>query len=315
MSQPETELDDSTTDDAVMEQLQRKREAAVEGAEAEEEEDEPEVEAEEASAEEPEEPEADEDPEIDLGDLKAKKSQILAWKQGEMKDADYRRKTAEVAEAKRIAQAQQERVEQERSHYANQLDVLIGQLQAELVGDQQQLARLAQEDPGEWVRQNVIHQQRFQRLQQAAAERQALGQREQQAKQARQSDFIKEQVSTLKETIPEWRDDAAMQQELQDVDQFLKRNGFNDNDDLTPFMDSRAYLLIRKAWLADKQATARVAAKDKQVHKQPPKPLKAGSAQTPIKAGEDAYKAALRQAKSGKEDDLMALLAAKRRNA
>src|SRR3546814_18649337 len=53
-----------------------------------------------------------------------KKSEILAWKAGEMKDADYRRKTAEAAEAKREVLAERERIEQERSHYANHLDVV-----------------------------------------------------------------------------------------------------------------------------------------------------------------------------------------------
>src|SRR3546814_9263310 len=59
-----------------------------------------------------------------------KKSEILAWKAGEMKDADYRRKTAEAAEAKREVLAERERIESERSHYANHLDVVLGSLQA-----------------------------------------------------------------------------------------------------------------------------------------------------------------------------------------
>ena len=175
-SQPETELSEDVVneDTAILEQLARKREQAEAPSE-------PEVEGEEAATEaetpDPEAPEVEDDPEIDLGDLKAKKSEILAWKQGEMKDADYRRKTAEAAEAKREAQAQYERVQQERTHYANQLDVLIGQLQTELVGDQQALAQLATKDPIEWVRQNATMQQKIQRFQRAVDERQAIVQR------------------------------------------------------------------------------------------------------------------------------------------
>lgn len=45
-----------------------------------------------------------------------------------MKDADYRRKTAEAAEAKREAQAERERIAVERSHYANHLDTVLNSL-------------------------------------------------------------------------------------------------------------------------------------------------------------------------------------------
>lgn len=82
-----------------------------------------------------------------------------------MKDADYRRKTAEAAEAKREAQAIAERVQQERSHYANQLDVFLQNLHTELVGDQAALAKLAVEDPAEWVAQNAAFQHRAAKFQ------------------------------------------------------------------------------------------------------------------------------------------------------
>jgi hypothetical protein len=315
-SQPETELntEELNEDTAVLEQLARKREQAgqQEGAESEDQEEQ-QNEAEEAEEEATGEVE-DDDPEIDLGEIKAKKSEILAWKQGEMKEADYRQKTAAVAEAKRQAQALQERVEQERSHYANQLDALIGQLQTELVGDQQALAQLAQENPAEWVRQNVVHQQRFQRLQQALGERQAIEQRTRQEAESKKAEWIRSQMEVLREKLPHWRDQAVMLQELNDVDAFLRRTGVEDGD-MEKFLDHRIYLLARNAWQAEKRESARAALKDKQVKQPPPKAIKAGSAQPENKASHDAYKEAQKRARSGKEEDLMALLAAKRRNA
>jgi hypothetical protein len=310
-SQPETELnDDVSSDEAVLEQLARKREEpAAEGADAEEQE---EVEATPEEAE-PEAEQVEEDPEFDLGDLKAKKSEILAWKSGQMKEADYRRKTAEAAEAKREAQAQQERVTQERSHYANQLDVLIGQLQTELVGDQQVLAQMANDDPIEWVRHNATMQQKIQRFQQAIGERQVIEQRAQQEQERKRQDWVNQQSQALQEKLPEWKDPAVRTKELGEMEAFLRAQGYSDGD-MAAFLDHRVYLLARKAWQADKQATARVTAKDKQIKPPPPKALKPGPAQND-KAESDAYKEALRRAKSGKEDDLMALMAAKRRNA
>ncbi len=315
-SQPETELsgtEDLNEDNAILEQLARKREAAQEGAEVE---DEPEVEAEEAEDEPEEEAEVDDDPEYDLGEVKAKKSEILAWKQGEMKDADYRRKTAEAAEAKRQAQALQERVEQERGHYANQLDALIGQMQTELIGDQQALAQLAAVDPAEWVRQNAIYQQKSQKFQQAIGERQVIEQRTREQAESKRGEWITSQVAALQEKLPHLRDQGALQQELADMDAYLRRQGYTDGD-MELFIDHRAYMVARQAWQAELKQAARASVKDKQVKQPPPKAIKAGAAQPETRAT-DAYKEAQRRAKSGKEEDLMALLAAKanmRRNA
>jgi hypothetical protein len=315
-SQPETELNDEVSqdsDEAVLEQLARRREQpAQEGAEAE---DEPEVAAEVEQEEESDDPvvEVDDDPEIDLGDVKAKKSEVLAWKQGAMKDADYRQKTAEVAEAKRNAQALQERVETERTHYANHLDALIGQLQTQLVGDQQALAELATHDPAEWVRQNAQYQSRFQRFQQALGERQVIEQRANEEKERKRGDWIRTNSEALQSKLPEWRDEAARVKELADMEVFLRKEGVGETE-MDAFLDHRVYLIARKAWQAEKQAAARATAKNKQVTQQPPKPLKAGAPQSETQAT-DAYKEAQKRARSGKEDDLMALLAAKRRNA
>ena len=312
MSQPETELqNDETTDEAVLDQLAKRREPAAEGAEAEETEAEETEETEEA---EEETPDVDDDPEFDLGDVKAKKSEILAWKQGEMKDADYRRKTAEAAEVKREALALRERIESERTEYADRLDVLIPQLQTELVGDQQALAQLAITDPAEWVRQNAYHQQRMQQLQSAMQERQAIKQRTEQEEAGKKSERIQRELGALIEAIPEWRDPAVKQRELGEMDAFLRKSGYADGD-VEVFTDHRLYLMARRAWQADKRDNARVAAKDKQVKPTPPKALRPGAATDENKAVTDAYKDAVKRAKSGKEDDLMALLAAKRRNA
>lgn len=310
-SQPETELTEEIQGDddaAVLEQLARKREQA-----AEEGEETPEQGEETTEPEEPEElevEEVNEDPEIDLGDMKVKKSELKA---GYMKDADYRQKTAEVAEAKRNAQALQERVEQERTHYANHLDALIGQLQTELVGDQQALAQLAATDPAEWVRQNAQYQHRFQRFQQALGERQVIEQRAKEESERKHGDYVRQNAEALHAKLPEWRDEALKTKELSEMESFLRQNGVSD-DDMPTFLNHRVYLIARKAWQAEKRDAARVAAKDKQVKQAPPKPLKAGAPQSETQAT-DAYKEAQKRARSGKEEDLMALLAAKRRNA
>lgn len=311
-SQPETELnggEELNEDAAILEQLARKREqASQEGQEVDEEQEEAEVEAQEEAENEESAPVVEEDPEIDLGDIKVKKSELKA---GYMKDADYRQKTAEVAEAKRNAQALQDRVEQERNHYANQLDTLISQLQTQLVGDQQVLAELAATDPAEWVRQNAAYQQRFQRFQQALGERQVIEQRAREEKDRKRNDWIRSNSEALHAKLPEWKDPAARTRELDEMAAYLRQQGVSE-EDMETFMDHRVYLIARKAWLAEKQQAARVAAKDKQVKQPPPKPLKAGAAQTETKVS-DALAEAQKRAKSGREEDILHLMAVKRR--
>ena len=80
------------------------------------------------------------DPEIEFDHggqkLRAKRSELIA---GYMKDADYRQKTATLAEQRRHVEAAVAQVQQEREARATQLDVLLGALHAELVGDQAEL--------------------------------------------------------------------------------------------------------------------------------------------------------------------------------
>src|SRR3546814_12313462 len=115
-----------------------------------------------------------------------------------MKDADYRRKTAEAAEAKREVLAERERIESERSHYANHLDVVLGSLQAQLIGDQTELAKLAQSDPAQWVAKNAEFQQRYAGYQRAVQERQSLAGRMTADQDAKQSEWVKAEREALK---------------------------------------------------------------------------------------------------------------------
>lgn len=320
MSQPEMELDNDVEhdgDDAVLDQLAERRKTQDEP----EAEKAPDTEQDEGGAEQEADEEqdgdgadADEDPEFDLGDLKAKKSEILAWKAGEMKDADYRRKTAEAAEAKRHAQAIAERVELERTHYVNHLDTLIDQMQAELIGDQQALAQLAIENPNEWVVQNAYFTQRANKFQQAVQERQVLGQRQQEEAERRQNDWMDREREAALSKLPAWRDDKVRNAELQGMTELLEQAGFGDNE-MSPFLDHRALLILRDAWQAKVRAAARGTVKNKQVQSKPPAAIRPGAESHTSQPSQDEYKALQKKARSGREDDILALMAAKRRNA
>lgn len=229
-----------------------------------------------------------------------------------MKDADYRRKTAEAAEAKREAQAERERIAAERSHYANHLDTVLHSLQTQLIGDQQALAQLAETDPAEWVRQNAAFQQRYADYQKAVAERQHLHQRMTADQERELSEWRKTERDKLHEKLPEWKDPQKAGAEQRLVAEFLIQTGYSQ-DELKDLFDHRALIVARKAALYDQMQSAKSSVKEKQAKPEPGKPVKPGPAQNNNPQATQAYTEALRRArKTGKEDDVMALLAAKR---
>lgn len=226
-----------------------------------------------------------------------------------MKDADYRRKTAEAAELRRAADAERAQVRQEREYHANRLDVLIHGLQTQLVGDQKALAELAATDPGEWVRQNQAMQQRYAQYQQAIAERQNLANRTSAEQERELEQWRKAEREKLQERLPEWRDKAKATAEQKLVAEFLVREGYTP-EELNEVFDHRALVVARKAALYDQLQ----AAKAKQSKPAPPKVIKPGVAKGSNQPQQGVYTDALRKLReSGSEDAAMALLAAKRK--
>ena len=228
-----------------------------------------------------------------------------------MKDADYRRKTAETAEAKRETLAEREQVRAERSHYANHLDVVLHRLQTQLIGDQTQLAQLAQTDPAAWVAENAKFQQRYADYQQAITERQALTQRESAEQQAQQREWLDENRKLLHARLPEWQDSKVAEKESVEIAEYLLAVGY-PQEELAGLTDYRALLIARDAakWQAHQKSLQ--SARGKQAAKEPSKPIKPGTT-TQNQQSNTAYNDALKRArKSGSDDDVMAVLAAKR---
>lgn len=221
-----------------------------------------------AEEEAPAEPE--EEPEYEVNGERVKLSEL---RNGYMKDADYRRKTTEAADAKREAQAIREAVVAERSQYANQLDVLIGGLQAQLIGDQQALAQLAQSDPAEWVRENARFQARYAQYQQAIEQRQALDGRMTAEQERQRADWLRDERTKLHDKLPEWRDTAKATADQRLIGEYLLEAGYSQ-DELGELFDHRALLVAREAALYRQLK----AAKAKQATPTPPQAVKPGPA-------------------------------------
>lgn len=315
MSQPENqelanENGDSNNEDAVMAALLAKGEpeAPVEEEQHEEAADEsgdtaqPDPNADEQEAEPPQ----DEDLEFELDGkpVKLKRSELPEVYRNQMLDADYRRKTAEVAEAKRAAQEYAEHLKQERTQYANQFDVSLSLMHKQLIGDQEALVELARTDPAEWVARNAEFQQRVGLYQNAVQQREHLSKAQQADEERGHREWREAERQKLQEKLPEWKDPARFEAERTLIAQTLIEAGYSQQD-LSELFDHRALLIGRKAALWDQHQTQLKAAKAKQAKPEPPKSLTPGAPKPSTDTQRSAYQEALAKAKrSGRPEDV-----------
>lgn len=268
MSQADTQLADPGDEDSI-----ESIAGDMGGGEVEEQE----VEAPEEDSEAEQEPvaEADDDPEWEWEaggqQFKVKQSELRA---GYMKDADYRRKTAEVAEQRRHVEQFAQQVQQQRQFAATQLDVFLGSLHKELLGSQPD-PKLIDDDPQEFMRQQTAYHTRAQQFQQAMQYRQAVAAQEQQDQQRVQAESIEQENRLLLEKMPELREEKSRTAAFSDVAKFLSGIGYTP-EELNQLTDHRALMVAMKAAKYDQLQ----AAKAKQAKPPVPKPVRPGAAGT-----------------------------------
>lgn len=245
----------------------------------------------------------DEDPEVEWESggqqFKVKASELRA---GYMKDADYRRKTAEVAEQRRQIEAFGQHLAQERQNAADQLDVMLASLQRELIGSQPD-PKMIDEDPQEFLRQQQAYQARAMQFQQAFQARQSVQGRIDADAQRKQQEHAAQESRTLVEKLPEWRDEAVRTKESGEIAAYLTDLGYS-KDELSGLVDHRALLVARDA----ARYRALEAAKAKKTTATPPaRTLRAG--QPTGGNDQSARVASARERMARNPDDLGALAA------
>lgn len=289
MSQPDTELATELgedTLDSIAESMGSDDEPEHEDLPEEEEPEEEEAEGDEEQETE-DDPEAggdEDDPEVEWTTNTGKTYRV---KQSELRDGymrqdDYQRKTATVAEQRRAVEAAQAQIQQERQQAATQLDVMIQGLYRQLVGDQQSLQKLIDEDPQEYLRQQSAMNQRAQLLQQAMAERQALQGRQTEAEQAKQREWRQAEREKLLDKLPHWRDEQKAAPEQQEIAEYLGELGYTA-DELNELVDHRALLVARDA-AKYRQLQRAKEKRSREVTRKPIRPGAAGAANTNTKA-------------------------------
>ena len=165
---------------------------------------------------------------VDLEELKA----------GYQKDADYRRKTEEIAIERRELKSEEDRLKNQYSTKMDDLNSLVATLNAEINNDynSKELDRLWDEDPTEAAKVNRKIEKRKQTIQQA---QQKL--REHQQTQFRE--IINEEQRKLRLKHPEIVDPINGHAVQTNIVNYLNSKGFS-NEDISKIYDSRYFDVI-----------------------------------------------------------------------
>lgn len=161
---------------------------------------------------------------------------------GYSRTQDYTRKTQQLAEQRKAAEAEYEQVRSERAQYAQ----LLGQLAAKLEAEPQVDQELQYTDPIAYAQQ-VAQVYQYQSQKQAIAqEQQRLSMIQQQEQAAQTQKYLAEQSELLTTLIPDWVDADVAKAEKAKIREVAKQYGYGD-EELAQLYDARAVALMRDA--------------------------------------------------------------------
>jgi ribosomal protein L39E len=234
---------------------------------------------------------------------------LAELRNGYSRTADYTRKATALAEQRKAAEAEMEAIRAERAQYAQMLPILQQQIQQQNAAEPD-WDTLYDEDPIEaaklerhWRR---TKEEQTQRLAAIQAEQQRLAQEEAKQRAAQMQTVIEAERARLPEVIPEWKDQATMMKEAQELRDWATTNGLTEQD-INSLTQAAHIALVRKAMLYDKGT--RNVEKAKQPAKQKARVVRPGSGNASAKPGSnDVKRASKRLAQTGRIADAAALL-------
>lgn len=223
-------------------------------------------------------------------------------KDGYMKDADYRRKTSEVAETRKRAEALEGDYTNGLRTLEEQLTLVAGFVANQMTADEAEMDKLIAERPADALRLQRELSKKGTVLQQAHAQLQRI----QQAKldvQTKQTRETREQtLPALLEAFPDYRKSEAFDK----LQTYLKDSYGLTKDITDTIADQRFTLLAEKARRYD-AIKAKAALKDKQVKKAPVNFQKGGAAHRGNEAAKVREQSFKKVMTKGTVDNLAAL--------
>jgi desulfoferrodoxin (superoxide reductase-like protein) len=199
---------------------------------------------------------------------------------GYQRDSDYRRKTMELADERRLLEEEVNRAKSEsdavaklRQDYATRLSEIENSMKPDANID---WARLYETDPDEYHRKKIEVENKSKALETIKAERQRAIQEQQQEQSKVFNQYLEQQKKLLADKEPESVDPVKGEILRKDMTSYLKKEGYSDQE-LNMMVDHRSFVIAKKAMLYDKMMNSKISAKQS---KTVPKMVRSGTQKT-----------------------------------
>jgi hypothetical protein len=242
--------------------------------------------------------------EVDGKPIELTAEQMAEHVKNGMRQADYTKKTTELAEQRRATEAQQAEARAQRDQYAAKLDTFTQQANYEVNALRAQLTpELLNSDPMAYLQIERTANERQAQLQQAQREMQQIT--EQRTKEKAEADRLaaQDQHEKLLAKVPEWKDPAKAKAEVSQLKEYLTQQGYEPGE--ADFTDHRSVILARKAMQYD-ALMARAKATQTKVAAAPAKVARTGA---PVPANDGRPTSVRRFEQTGSRDDAAAAFA------
>lgn len=233
---------------------------------------------------------------VDGEELEVTEAELLS---GYQRDADYRRKTQEVAEHRKQVEAEKAAIEQVKHQYVLGLHALQQQMQAQL--PPRPTEQDFDDDPIGAVKAERAFQAHLERLRAVQGEQQRMTAQQEAEQEQHFVQVLMQEEQKLLQLVPEWKDEKLATAEKAKVREFLESAGYS-RDEIVQALDARAVAISR-----DAMRYRNIIKKQAELQSQPVKTVAPGASRQPRVTSEVA-KSFNRLQTSGRPDDAAALI-------
>ena len=164
---------------------------------------------------------------------------------GYSRTQDYTRKTMEVAEVRKAAEAEVQALREEREQYGQILPQLRAYLESQLAPSED-LQQLRHTDPAEYAARMEDNRQIRERIAAVEQEQRGLSEKAARDAEAQRKAAVQKELAELVKVLPEWNDPKVRA----DTMQYAVSAGFKP-EEINDTIDHRAFVILRKAALYD----------------------------------------------------------------
>lgn len=164
----------------------------------------------------------------------------------------YTKRSQELAEQRKAFEQEASEVKQMRDAYAQQLELLQGQLQQTTLQEPDWRELSGQYTADELFLMKAEFDKQKENLYRVEAERQRIAQQQAEEQQQQMQQHLTQQRAEMLERIPAWRDEDRRNTERLEVIKYAQEKAGFSQQEIANASDARAIELLYKAWQWDK---------------------------------------------------------------